>query len=471
MKKLKKVFAVLLSLAMVLGMSMTSFAAETTTVTVKGLKAGVTVTYAKFAERKADGSGWALTENVGMTIDQIIAAGDEDKAATGKINTGLSGLNLADLTYGNAQTADEDGKVTFSNMEAGLYAIRALDRDNEYIYSDMVAFVGYTDGAITPATVTAKGESNQVDKVVSSDLASVAPGDEIEYTVSVKYPFFVSEAETNEFEITDTVENGEIDLESVVIPEGFGLEKADESTSTTLIVKLTGTYDAAKAGQSVVISYKVTAGDVTTENPLTNTAESKVNVNGTEKKSQNIVVTPCVDVEITKVDEAGETIEAEAVFALYEVTEDTTEGAEKIDTADKGEIWAKQVATANTVKGVAEFNSLAAKDGRYYVKETSAPEGYAIEPKAYPLSGATVDKGVKSEADTDVNGVRTITTTYTATSFNSVGMGAGLSFKDSTLSSLPSTGGIGTTIFTIGGCVIMIAAAALFFASRRKSAK
>ncbi len=39
------------------------------------------------------------------------------------------------------------------------------------------------------------------------------------------------------------------------------------------------------------------------------------------------------------------------------------------------------------------------------------------------------------------------------------------------LSELPSTGGIGTTIFTIGGCVIMIAAAALFFASRKKSQK
>ena len=44
-------------------------------------------------------------------------------------------------------------------------------------------------------------------------------------------------------------------------------------------------------------------------------------------------------------------------------------------------------------------------------------------------------------------------------------------FINPTLASLPSTGGIGTTIFTIGGCIIMIAAAALFFASRKKSQK
>ena len=43
--------------------------------------------------------------------------------------------------------------------------------------------------------------------------------------------------------------------------------------------------------------------------------------------------------------------------------------------------------------------------------------------------------------------------------------------RDTKLSALPSTGGIGTTIFTIGGCVVMIAAAGLFFATRKKSAK
>ena len=36
---------------------------------------------------------------------------------------------------------------------------------------------------------------------------------------------------------------------------------------------------------------------------------------------------------------------------------------------------------------------------------------------------------------------------------------------------LPSTGGIGTTIFTIGGCAKMIVAAGLFFATRRKAEK
>ena len=43
--------------------------------------------------------------------------------------------------------------------------------------------------------------------------------------------------------------------------------------------------------------------------------------------------------------------------------------------------------------------------------------------------------------------------------------------NDTKLHALPSTGGIGTTIFTIAGCLIMIAAAGLFFASRKKTNK
>ena len=36
------------------------------------------------------------------------------------------------------------------------------------------------------------------------------------------------------------------------------------------------------------------------------------------------------------------------------------------------------------------------------------------------------------------------------------------------LTKLPGTGGIGTTVFTVGGCMIMIAAAGFYFASRKK---
>ena len=54
---------------------------------------------------------------------------------------------------------------------------------------------------------------------------------------------------------------------------------------------------------------------------------------------------------------------------------------------------------------------------------------------------------------------------------NTIFSGTPINIQNTRLSSLPSTGGIGTTIFTIGGCAIMIIAAGLYFASRRKTAK
>ena len=81
----------------------------------------------------------------------------------------------------------------------------------------------------------------------------------------------------------------------------------------------------------------------------------------------------------------------------------------------------------------------------YYLKEVEAPDGYSLAD----------DKVIEWS---EVNG------TPSETNVN-----ANVTVVDSKLSALPSTGGIGTTIFTIAGCVIMIAAAGLFFASRKKS--
>lgn len=46
-----------------------------------------------------------------------------------------------------------------------------------------------------------------------------------------------------------------------------------------------------------------------------------------------------------------------------------------------------------------------------------------------------------------------------------------VSFTDTKVGSLPETGGIGTTIFTVGGCAIMVVAAALFFMNKKKHEK
>lgn len=64
MKKMKKILAVILSLAMVLGMSMTAFAEQkSATITVTGLDKNATVTYKQIIEPDVTtATGWKFTD-------------------------------------------------------------------------------------------------------------------------------------------------------------------------------------------------------------------------------------------------------------------------------------------------------------------------------------------------------------------------------------------------------------------------
>ena len=89
---------------------------------------------------------------------------------------------------------------------------------------------------------------------------------------------------------------------------------------------------------------------------------------------------------------------------------------------------------------------------QYEFVEIQAPDGYSINKENSKIKWtAMTDEngdGIPDNLDVELTGDATM--------------------ADTKLSELPSTGGIGTTIFTIGGCAIMIAAAALFFAGRRR---
>lgn len=136
--------------------------------------------------------------------------------------------------------------------------------------------------------------------------------------------------------------------------------------------------------------------------------------------------------------------------------------------------------------------------GYYVLKEIEAPQGYSLNTdeyvveilasydtegrmtsykiNIYPTIKAT-DGTITIDRNEDKVMGSTYTATYTKNDNGEVIITADHTkdqptvIKNTKLGNLPSTGGIGTTIFTIGGCAIMIIAAGLFFASRRKSSK
>ena len=501
MKKLKKLFAVMLSLVMVLAMSMTSFAADKNTITISGKGLDVEGAGANYGqiikENRESKLGWqfanddiknefvkawnnanapATTLDADCVIAKLIQLGvleggsnkDENvNVEAGTIN-GSTNLSAALAAVTSAATNDlnlEEG-ADVSTTGKGLYIVTA--HSNGYTYLPMAAYMN-TNG--DNVAVVAKGAKDQLNKKVADSGQSVAPGDEVSYTIDEEYLYIAPNASPKTFTITDKLTNGKFKEDSVrvVLKNSIYDEPGTELTANTdytinnyangtdLTVDFSNHYNSAYAGKIVVITYTAIAGKVTTEAPLTNHASSS---NGTGK----IVEVKPVSFKVIKIDkdkDNGTKKLPDAEFQLYKEANQGDANAVTLTLENNATVYGIPVGSVITTNdnGEASVNNLDAQ-ATYYVKETKAPNGYSLNDFAYQLTGADV-KAAGTTTKTEGKVTYTVQT-YTYTNFKDI------TVEDYKLSALPSTGGIGTTIFTIVGCGIMIAAAGLFFASRRK---
>lgn len=476
MKKFKKFFAVLLTLAMVLGMSMTTFAAEKSAeITVKGAGSGAKFQYLQVI--KADTSkstGWAFkNDNIlanykavdafkDMTDQQIIKAMIDNTASASDIASALANVKNA----GYELSAQSGSPITVT--AAGVYYIEGTETG--FNYNPMAAYVSFKEydpatgipAALDNAEVDAKREPRTVVKSSDQENNVTEIGRIVTYTVESVVPY-VSANETNYvYKIKDTIEGadyvtvktgenaGKIEV-SVRIGSTVDTKKYVSANDRSFELDLTEYLNNnAHKNEDVVITYQAEVKDVKVGNIVTVTSGKN---DGTDDFSSDKIWDYTGDITLTKYasddnnDDLTDNAKLDgASFVVYKNTSEGIRYATFTDgkfagwVANEGE--ATKVATANG--GTLKVEGLAS--GTYFFKEVVAPEGYSI---------TETPEEVKLEAGESVADI-----------FH--GAGKMIDFE---LGALPSTGGIGTTIFTIGGCAIMIIAAGLFFASRRRSAK
>ena len=190
MKKLKKLFAVMLSLIMVLAMGITSFAAKVTneytdTIRVSNLAEGVDTTLKVYniiyLDLNTEGNQtWVVVEWAKPYVEEDAATGKFSIKNPAGLKDAADNQDSADVTVTEPGTSHD-----FTNLPIGAYVIRAFDTKGTY--SLMVANTYDKDGtymASKTASVTAKMEKYNVKK--EADDKFVHRGQTVNFTITTQ---------------------------------------------------------------------------------------------------------------------------------------------------------------------------------------------------------------------------------------------------------------------------------------------
>lgn len=478
MSKVKRILSVIMAMVMVLAMSVPTFAAgENATITLKRFDKANKVEYMQIIQKdETKTSGWAFTNGAGKCFTEAFELTDSEDAQqqviwglikyndnSVKLPTGVTAVTAtaAKIDLALSKVAALTGFTVAKNKEsievnaAGVYAIKA--EETGFTYKTATAYVGFGEPypTLTGAEVTAKKSPTSVDKIVADDDHVVAIGDIVTYRIEAYVPFIdAANTDNRTFTITDKITGADYYLAGPNSVNNVTMVGKDGQVGTIVVnedgkgftidlSELVADTSNPNAGKKITVTYTAKVKELTVENTAgSHTADATYGGNNVPVK--------LFTGEITLL-KYGDSDEVNVLKdAEFEVSKDEAATPLKFKLQENGNYrYAPDAEDASTVVKTNAEGKIVVEGlnvGTYHFKETKAPEGYSI--------------------NTDGKDI-TLTQTGVATAI----VKASGKLNDTKLNALPSTGGIGTTIFTIGGCAIMIVAAGLFFATRRKTQK
>ena len=513
MKKMKKVMALLLSLVMVLAMSIATFATEnptgssnTYTITIENAEKGhVYEAYQIFTGDLNEGVLSNIKWGNGVTAigqNALGSAADKAKALISTADAEAFAKELETkgyLTTPNSST-EVQGPYTISGLAAGYYLVK--DRDNSLTGKDDY-YTAYIMKVVENVKATPKGTKPTVDKQVQDEKADAEAGSDAEgwgesadHAINESFKFKLiatlpvsenyKDYEKYEVVFNDTMSNG-VTFESIesVTVDGVKIDSSKYNCTATAGQeggKWTLTIADLKAikgvdltnGAEVAVIYNAhlnenakvnkVSGDTENKNGVYLEYSNNPNVGGEGsrgKTPEDFVWVFTYEVDNTKVNEKAEPF-AGAGFRLYKGT--ATSGEENevklIKDADldayrpiKGDEAGVEMFSAS---GTGKFNIVGLDTGTYTLVETSTPSGYnTCEPITVIISATHKENEAGTGATTDLTKSQNMNNTV----------------ENKKGSTLPTTGGMGTTIFYVVGSILVLGAAILLITKKRMSAR
>ena len=466
-KTFKKLFAALLAAALVLAMAVPAFAVTNATkgsIKIDGTVSGETYTIYKLfnldsydAESntysytvESDWEGFFKTGAGGnyITLDgqghptwNAAKSQDSDKAEFAKLALKWAADNKI---TGTEETATGN-TVTFSGLDLGYYLVD----------SSLGALCGLNT-TNPDATIKEKNEKPEIKKEVQTSAGDWSSennakiGDTVEYKVEIK----VADG-AQKYTVTDTMSKGlTFNNSSLKVTANDAVTTDYTLTSTTngFTLVLPETYvSTLTKGTTILVTYNATLNKDAVIDGDGNANEVTLSYGNHQNTVPSKVTTKSYQFDLVKVDGTTNKLLDGAEFELADgntklsfVKDD--DGNYRV--AMTGE---KDATTTITVKG-GKVNIYGLAGKAYTLTEIKAPDGY--------------NKLVTSETVNLADGSKTH-----ATIVDSVYKDGGVVIENHAGTVLPSTGGMGTTLFYVIGGGLMVAAVVLLVTKKRMEHK
>lgn len=470
MKHLKKFAGFLLALVMVFTMTTNTFAAPEGdltggSITIDNAVAGQTYSVYQIlylesynAETNAYSykansvwANWLKEETVAayVSIDNngyVTWVNDADAAAFAKLAQNYAAQNAA--VQADMTKKAESTTITFDNLNLGYYlvdtslgALCSLDTTNPNVTMHEKNAAPTIDKEVEEDSTLTYGKTNDADLKQTVNFQST----------------ITAQAGAENYIFHDKMDKGltfgkvtGITLNSTAVAESdYTVKTEGLSDGCTFEVTFTQDFcDTLKAEDKIVISYTASLNDDAVIGLPGNKNQSKLEYGENNKTEVSETITYTWDMGVLKYGNGEESnVLAGAEFKLLNKAKDKAAKIENGKFVEWVDVNDGTVLTTDE-NGKIELKGL--DSDTYYLRETKAPEGYnkLTEDVTVAITGATKGDLEELKYETVITKVNNQSGTE-----------------------LPSTGGIGTTVFYAAGSILVIAAVVLLITKKRMSTK